>query len=270
MTDFNGEINNLIKETKSASTETDFGEVLKKIATVLKENFSIEHTITKAFRNISLEPKGVYFPEMYEKIKSQTLLDVKREILGFFDDAKYEFSKQLINKPFEEIIKNEESQFLEFKSTLCWDVKNSKVDKKAMGEIIMKSISAFSNSDGGILLIGVKDDKKILGLSSDYKVFDNGNGNRDDFELHLTTLIINNFSKTFAKENLSIEFPKFRSKDVCLIRIAKGNAPTTVKLSDKSGQLKEKFFIRINNSSRDIENLIELARYIKKRFPEWE
>jgi predicted HTH transcriptional regulator len=183
--------------------------------------------------------------------------------------SKEEFNRLIIDKPFEEIIKYDENQFLEFKSTLCWDVKNSKVDTKIMGEIVMKSISAFSNSEGGVLLIGVKNDKKILGLTDDYKTFKNGSGNRDDFELHLTTLIINNFSKTFAKDNLSIEFPKSGKNEICLIRIAKSQIPYTVKISDKTGQQKEKFFVRVKNSSRDIDNLLELARYIKHRFPTW-
>ena len=36
-----------------------------------------------------------------------------------------------------------------------------------MEEIILKSISAFSNGDGGKLLIGVSDNGEILGLEED-------------------------------------------------------------------------------------------------------
>lgn len=33
-----------------------------------------------------------------------------------------------------------------------------------------------------------------------------------EFELHLTTLLVNNFSKVFAKDNLTIEFPVINKK----------------------------------------------------------
>lgn len=236
---------------------------------ILKQQFGGNHYLVKKIDSITTKPKGAYFSEMIDKENAQALINCKNDLMEIFNSSVDELNKLIIDQPIEVIIKKEESQFLEFKSTLIWDIVNSKADKKIMGEIIMKSISAFSNSEGGVLLIGVSDDKKILGLNSDYMTFTNGTGNRDDFELHLTSLIINNFSKTFAKDNLSIEFPIIDSKEICLIRIKKGNEPYTIKISDKSGQQKEKFFIRVKNSSRDIDNLLEFARYIKKRFTDW-
>lgn len=268
--DFYAQIDNLSSELNSSSVnELEMKKLLLKTKSIAQSFFPIDNKIFQHLNEISIEPRGTYFPEMYDKEKNKALNTCKLSLQNFIEFSKTEFNRLLIDKPFEEIIKHEEGQFLEFKSTLCWDVNTSKVDKKLMGEIIMKSISAFSNSEGGILLIGIKDDKKILGLADDYKTFKNGAGNRDDFELHLTTLIINSFSKTFAKDNLSIEFPKSGNKEICLIRISKSDVPYTVKISDKTGQQKEKYFIRVNNSSRDIDNLIELVRYIKKRFPNW-
>ena len=66
-----------------------------------------------------------------------------------------------------------ESETLEFKSSLRWDMKNSKKDIK-LEEVIIKTIAAFNNSEGGILLIGVGDDGSILGLDSDYSTFRGG------------------------------------------------------------------------------------------------
>jgi len=67
----------------------------------------------------------------------------------------------------EEIIESGEDTFLEFKSTMRWNLREEKQDKK-MEEIILKSISAFSNSEGGKLLIGVDDNGEVLGLQDDY------------------------------------------------------------------------------------------------------
>jgi len=268
--DFYSQIAALSSEINASSVnEYEIKKLLVKTKLIVESFFPIDNKIFQHLNEISTEPKGTYFHEMYDKEKNNALKACKQSLLNFILFSKTEFDRLIINNPFEEIIKYEESQFLEFKSTLCWDVNSSKVDKKLMGEIIMKSISAFSNSEGGVLIIGIQNDKKILGLADDYKTFRNGAGNRDDFELHLTTLIINSFSKTFAKDNLSIEFPMIGKKEICLIRINKSKIPYTVKISDKTGQQKEKYFIRINNSSRDIDDLLEMVRYIKKRFPQW-
>lgn len=264
------EIEALTNELKNTTfSEIELKQFIKKCRAFASKYLTMENKAFIQLNNISTEPKSSYFPEMYVKVKAQSLEDCKSALVTFLNTSADEFNRLIIDKPFEEIIKHEESQYLEFKSTLCWDVKSSKMDKKHMGEIIMKSISAFSNSDGGVLLIGVDNDKKVLGLKDDYKTFKNGLGNQDDFELHLTTLVINNFSKTFAKDNLDIEFPRIGNKEVCIIRIKKGLTPFTIKISDKNGQVKEKFFIRVNNSSRDIDDLLEFAKYIKQRFPNW-
>jgi len=266
---FYEDIERISAALNDVSKENELKNIIRECHNLTKLYFPAEHKLFGQLSNIFTEPTQPYYPEMREKVKVQALADCKQSILYFLDDIKNEYRISLIGKPFDEIIQYEESQVLEFKSTLCWDVKNSKEDKKMMGEIIMKSISAFSNSEGGILLIGVQDDKEILGLENDYRTFDNGSGNRDDFELHLTTLIINCFSRTFAKDNLSIEFPQSKGKEVCMIRVKKSDVPYTVKITDKGGQAKEKFFIRVNNSSRDIDSLLEFARYVKQRFSNW-
>lgn len=253
----------------SVLTEDLLNKQIEKCGKIININFPSDVDINLMFKSISVEPKGVYFPEMYSKLKTEAIEKCKNELLRFYIFLEEAFAKLVFDKSFQEIIKYDESQYLEFKSTLCWDIVNSKDDKKKMGEIIMKSICAFSNSEGGVLLIGIEDNKNIYGLENDFKCFKSGSGTRDDFELHFTSLIINNFSKTFAKDNLSIEFIELKEGEICLVRIKKSDIPSTIFMSEKSGQTKEKFFIRVNNSSREIENLLEFARYIKNRFPLW-
>lgn len=264
------EIDNLIVRINSSSkSDAQMKSFLTEAKTLTKSFSPLSSNIIQELNMITTEPKGTYFPELYEKLKVESVSQCAHSLLIFLTKIKVEYDRLVINMPIDQILNHEESQYLEFKSTLCYDVKTSTLNTKLMGEIIMKAISAFSNSEGGVLLIGVKNDKQIIGLENDYKTFKGGSGGRDEFELHLTTLLVNNFSKVFAKDNLTIEFPVINKKDICLIRIKRGEYPLTVKISDKTGQLKEKFFIRVNNSSRDIENLLELARYIKQRFPSW-
>src|SRR5690625_1024422 len=109
-----------------------------------------------------------------------------------------------------EIINEGESSILEFKSTLRWNIRESRHDKK-MEEVIMKSIVAFANGEGGKLLIGVADDGEILGLQNDYNTLKNAD--KDYFELHLRNLINHAFGKDFASAHLTINFPVIDEKE---------------------------------------------------------
>ena len=67
----------------------------------------------------------------------------------------------------EDLILEGESGELEFKSTLRWDTKEGALNKK-LEEVIIKTVAAFANSQGGTLLIGVADNGEVLGLDADY------------------------------------------------------------------------------------------------------
>lgn len=162
----------------------------------------------------------------------------------------------------EEMIAEGESDELEFKSTLRWDLKECVVNKK-LEEVIMKTVAAFANSEGGTLLIGVSDDGDILGLEPDYQSL--GGVDRDKFELHLRNLLNQQFGTGFVTSKVSIKFYAIEDKDVCLIETAPANAPVIVKVKDKNGLPTEKFYARSGNSSQEIP-LGEMSAYIKDRF----
>ena len=80
---------------------------------------------------------------------------------------------QLTKLSIKEILKKDESKFLEFKSSIKYDYELERQNKQLV-EPILKTICAFLNTEGGILIIGYNDnDDKILGLSEDYKLIDN-------------------------------------------------------------------------------------------------
>ena len=62
-----------------------------------------------------------------------------------------------------------ESATLEFKSTLRWDLRAGKTSP-AIERASLKTISAFLNTNGGILLIGVRDDGTVEGIESDRRI----------------------------------------------------------------------------------------------------
>ena len=67
----------------------------------------------------------------------------------------------------EDMISEGEHEELEFKSSLRWDTEQSCLNKALEG-VTLKSIAAFNNTQGGRLLIGVRDDGQVLGLEPDY------------------------------------------------------------------------------------------------------
>jgi predicted HTH transcriptional regulator len=130
----------------------------------------------------------------------------------------------------------------------------------------MKSIAAFSNSEGGTLLIGVSDSGEILGLDHDYGSLKKQDS--DYFEIHLRNLLNKNFGVGFITTNLRIDFPGLEEKEICAIRVNAGSEPAYMQTMDKNGNKSERFYVRSGNSSQEIRSLKEINEYISRRFSE--
>ena len=62
------------------------------------------------------------------------------------------------------LIRERESKHTEFKETLGLDVK-SQTKEKYIETFALKTVVAFLNTEGGILLIGISDEGNITGLN---------------------------------------------------------------------------------------------------------
>lgn len=162
----------------------------------------------------------------------------------------------------EDMIVEGETDDLEFKSSLRWDFKLETPNKK-LEDVIIKSVAAFANAQGGTLLIGVRDDGEVLGLESDYAAL--GNIDRDKFELHLRNLLNNAFGMAFATTKLKVTFPLVGDVEICQVEISPAQQPIIVSVSDKNGLAGERFYVRNGNSSREMP-LSEMHNYISERF----
>jgi len=161
-----------------------------------------------------------------------------------------------------DLILSGEHRFLEFKSSARWNLRESKTDKK-IEEIILKSISAFSNAEGGKLLIGVDDNGEILGLENDFNTLKEAN--KDHFEIHLRNIINNAFGKDFATTNVNINFPLIDEIEICEIDIDAGRAPIYLDVVNKDGLKQKKFYVRSGNTSQDLD-IGEASSYTQTRF----
>jgi hypothetical protein len=208
------------------------------------------------------EDEKLWEVENYEKFLEARRDMLATELNNFLNNISITQHNVTAHVDLAEIIKSGEHGFLEFKSTMRWNWKENKLDKK-MEEIILKTIAAFSNAEGGKLLIGVTDEGSILGLESDYNTFKEAN--KDHFELHLRNIVNNAFGKDFGITQLSVKFPVVDDQEICEIDIKAGKQPLYLETSDKGGPYTKKFYVRSGNSSQELD-ISETATYIKKRF----
>jgi hypothetical protein len=161
----------------------------------------------------------------------------------------------------EDLVREGESEELEFKATLRWDLVTECVNKK-LEDAIAKAVAAFSNGQGGTLLIGVGDEGEILGLDHDCVSL---HGDRDEFELHLRNLLNRELGTAFVTNKVRITLPSPGGREICQVDVTPANEPVFIKTTDKNGQRIEKFYVRSGNASQELPPS-ETHAYIKDRF----
>lgn len=206
-------------------------------------------------------------PELWKVENFHKFLEARRSILAselndYLNNISIGFSKVSTTVDLLDMISSGEHGYLEFKSTMRWNWRENHLDRK-MEEIILKTIAAFSNKDGGKLIIGVTDEGEIIGLEPDYGTLKEAN--KDHFELHLKNLVNHAFGKEFGASSLDIRFPIVSDVEICEIDIKAGSKPLYVEVTDKSGKKSKKFYIRSGNSSQELD-IEETASFISKRF----
>lgn len=148
-----------------------------------------------------------------------------------------------LNEEFEELILGGESDVVEFKSTLRYDIRNKVVNKK-LEFVIAKTITAFLNSEGGILLIGVDDNQNVIGLEDDISTLKKQD--IDGFELQLIEVIKKYIGAEYAPY-LKIDFPQIDDRTICVLKVLKSSSPIFISFE---GQ--ESFFVRTGCSSQPL------------------
>jgi predicted HTH transcriptional regulator len=140
---------------------------------------------------------------------------------------------------------------VEFKSTLRWNLKTGRSEKR-IEKAWLKSVVAFLNTDGGVLLVGVGDDGDILGTDADQ--FEND----DKYLLHLNNLI---------QQHIGLECSSFiryhlvavDEKQVLLVECQPSPSAVFLKIGKEEG-----FYVRVGPGSRRLSTS-EVLRYVKNR-----
>lgn len=204
--------------------------------------------------------------ELWKIENYQLFLQARRELLA---EQLTKFLSEItvtgtttVPMTIEDLIAEGESDGLEFKASLRWDLKNSTINKK-LEEVVIKTVAAFGNSSGGTLLIGVEDNGNIIGLENDYSIL--GNIDKDKFQLHLINLFNQQFGTAYVTGKILIKFHSLDDKEICQVDVSPANEPLVIKVNDKNGQILEKLYARSGNSSQEIP-LSEISNYLKDRF----
>jgi hypothetical protein len=145
------------------------------------------------------------------------------------------------NQEVRELILLGENEETEFKSTMRFDMREGAVNSQKLEPVIAKTISAFLNSEGGNLFIGIDDEGNALGLEPDLNTLKKSD--TDGFELHLRNLIKKYLGENFEKY-IKVEFPTLDQKQICHIKVSKSGKPVFVNIE---GQ--DHFYVRNGNSS---------------------
>lgn len=189
--------------------------------------------------------------EKVEKILSEMALSTE-QVQPVKEENYLEDESKKTQSVIKTLLTEEESEKLEFKSTIRWDIVQNKVNK-VLEKVILKTIAAFMNSNGGDLIIGLDDNKVVLGLENDINTL--RKKNEDGLMLHLISLISDSIGVEY-NAYVHISFHKSDEKTLCLVNVNKTMEPVFL----KDGELRE-FYVRTGNSSKAL-NPLETYKYI--------
>jgi len=152
----------------------------------------------------------------------------------------------------EALLSRAEDERLEFKATLRWDLRANQVNRR-LERAVMKSVAAFLNSSGGYVVLGVDDERNVVGIEYDCRTVQFPGV--DGFENHFT-LVFNSSIGTAFRPLVRLHFRKLQEKDVCLVEVNPSPKPAYVRFDGA-----EEFYVRTGNTTTSL-SLSEAAAYL--------
>ncbi|MEP7228031.1 MAG: BREX system Lon protease-like protein BrxL, partial [Gemmatimonadales bacterium] len=165
----------------------------------------------------------------------------------------------LSDADIQRLIEEGETPTVEFKSTLRWNAKTNE-DAEWLQKDVTKSIAGLMNGTGGVLLIGVADDRSIFGIERDMEVLASlGQGGRDRF-LQALANVVNSHLGAGVSALMSTQFAVVDGRNICVISVRA--SPEPIYLHDKKV---DQFFVRLGTTTRAL-TLADTARYVRNHW----
>ncbi|MDM8566473.1 putative DNA binding domain-containing protein [Candidatus Halobeggiatoa sp. HSG11] len=148
-----------------------------------------------------------------------------------------------------DIIQQGECDTIEFKQTYQYNPNPDSPKKKndKLPFACLKTIAAFLNTNDGTLLIGVKDEGEIYGIEPDIEIATKRH-DKDGFVQTITNAINDNIGPVFTEKYVLIYFETVEEKEICVVKVTKSE-----KLAFLKKEQKNLFFVRTNNSTRELD-----------------
>jgi len=151
-----------------------------------------------------------------------------------------------------------ESTTLEYKASMRWDLFTEQANP-ALEKAVAKTVAGFLNSEGGTLLIGVADDRTVLGIENDLKTLGQRR-DKDGYEQKLRQVLTNALGPEFCQYQ-HVSFEEHGGKTVCIVRVRPSSK--SVYLTDKT--VKE-FYVRVGNTTKPLD-MQAAHNYISMHWP---
>lgn len=153
------------------------------------------------------------------------------------------------------LIREGESETLEFKSSLRWDWHQGKVNK-ALERVIAKSVCGLLNHRGGYLLVGIDDNGEAVGIEQDLETLSHPNW--DGFNRCLVSIVTAHLGKHRCthvhSHRLTLE-----GKTVALVQVDPAPDPVYCRFGNA-----EHYFVRTGNATQELD-VHEAVAHIAER-----
>ncbi len=156
----------------------------------------------------------------------------------------------------EDLVAEPESDSVEFKSSLYYSYDPGRPER-VITDSVVKTVAGFLNAGGGTLVIGVGDDREVLGIGPD---LDLKRMDADRYVNSLTSLLGSALGWP-AASLVRIRVDRVGEEEACVVEVDPSPKPVFAKVSKRE----RAFYVRINNSTRPLDGP-DLASYLGQRW----
>ena len=215
-----------------------YGSTLKNITSYSVGNIGIVYMDLTAQEKVLKNKKKIQdfikvFKD-YENNLMENIENIEVNPYKLFD----KFPDYEINK----ILNADESAYFERKTTFRYDLKENE-PKNYIVDSSLKTLVAFLNTNGGTLIIGQSDDKKVIGIEADkFK-------NNDAWSKYFKDKVKQNIGLTYLENYITHDFHKYDNKTFVLVKCKKfiGSDPVYMNNQDlyiRAGPTSEKLDVK--------------------------
>lgn len=238
----------------------EFNVATGTIVEILEEE-ELGHAIHGNGLNAKVSGKKAFLVLRKELLDDEKAAEALEEIRSQEKDrppVRFSLKAPSRNEPFDvstkDLVRNhDEGVMLEFKETVRYHIYKESFSDEIKREVV-KTISSFMNSLGGILIIGVSDDGEVKGLKRD------GFNNIDETKNFMSNLLLSNIGIK-CKKYVDLYIEEFNDCKVIRVECDRSNQPNFISSDDGRSEM----YIRYVESTvrLDAEGIYE---YIPHRF----